>query len=339
MAKDELENSFETLKNTIPLLLKHKISAVPTNYALWYTYVANESPELKAKLDEAMQDNQPLSDVKTQDLYRSYVSTQQEVDVWQLRQTIEGMLIELNQSMIDTKSDTNAYKTVMDNCLDELNKVEKEGLSVEEVMGLVRNMVKETQAIRQSTISFNGALSKAEQEIQKLREQLKESQQEALYDALTGLCNRRYFDSELDSKLAMDKLSLMLIDIDHFKKINDNHGHQMGDLVLKAVARKLQGSCRENAQVFRYGGEEFAVLVPNADLAKARHMADVMRRTIEKIAVKDKRTGKNLGDITVSVGVAQAEQNEQAVSFIERADTLLYQAKNLGRNRVMPMHG
>ena len=212
-------------------------------------------------------------------------------------------------------------------------------MSVEEVMGLVRNMVKETQAIRQSTISFNSALSNAEQEIQKLRSQLKESQQAALYDALTGLCNRRYFDSELDSKLAMDKLSLMLIDIDHFKSINDNHGHQMGDLVLKAVARKLQGACRDNAQVFRYGGEEFAALVPNADLAKARHMADVMRRTIEKMAVKDKRTGKDLDEITVSIGVAQAENGEDAASLIARTDALLYQAKKLGRNRVMPMHG
>ena len=339
MAKDELENSFATLKSTIPLLLKHKISAIPTNYALWYTYVANESPELNSKLDEAMEGNQPLSQVKTQDLYRNYVSTQQEVDVWQLRQTIEGMLIELNQSMIDTKSDTNDYKDVMDSCLDELNKVEKEGLSVEEVMGLVRNMVKETQAIRQSTINFNGALNNAEKEIQRLREQLKESQQEALYDALTGLCNRRYFDSELESKLAMDTLSLMLIDIDHFKQINDNHGHQMGDLVLKAVARKLQGACRDNAQVFRYGGEEFAVLLPNADLRKARHMGDVMRRTIEKISVKDKRTGQNLGDITVSVGVAQAEEKENSAGLIERADKLLYQAKNLGRNRVMPVLG
>ena len=286
-----------------------------------------------------MEGNQPLSPVKTQDLYRNYVSTQQEVDVWQLRQSIEGMLIELNQSMIDTKSDTNDYKDVMDSCLDELNKVEKEGLSVEEVMGLVRNMVKETQAIRQSTINFNGALNNAEKEIQRLREQLKESQQEALYDALTGLCNRRYFDSELESKLAMDTLSLMLIDIDHFKQINDNHGHQMGDLVLKAVARKLQGACRDNAQVFRYGGEEFAVLLPNADLRKARHMGDVMRRTIEKISVKDKRTGQNLGDITVSVGVAQAEEKESSAGLIERADKLLYQAKNLGRNRVMPVLG
>lgn len=338
MAKNDLEKSFETLKSTIPLLLKHEIPAIPTNYALWYTYVSNENPALNEELDQAVANDQPLSPLKAKDLYRSHVSDKQEVSVWQLRQSIEGMLIELNQSMKDTKKDTREYKTIMDRCLDDLNKVEQEGWSVEEVMGLVRNMVTEAQAIRQSTISFNSALTNAEKEIQRLREQLAESQQDALYDALTGLCNRRYFNSEIESKVNMDKMSLLLVDIDHFKKINDSHGHQMGDLVLKTVARKLQSGCRDNAQVFRYGGEEFAIIMPNATLAKARHNADVLRRSIEKIAVKNRRTGETLGDITVSVGVAECQAGESAEDVIERADKQLYQAKKLGRNRVMPIH-
>ena len=339
MAKENLQASFDNLKNTVPLLLKHKVSAEPTNYALWYTYVSNASPDLNEKLDEAVQGNQGISPLKSEDLYRQYVSEKQEVSGWQLRQTVEGMLIELTQTTKDTKSDTNNFKQVVENCLDDLNKVEKEGLSVEEVMGLVRNMVKETQAIRQSTISFNSALTKAEEEIKQLRAKLEESEKAALYDALTGLCNRRYFDSELESKMGMETLSLMLIDIDHFKKINDTHGHQMGDLVLKAVAKKLQASCRDSAQVFRYGGEEFAVIAPSKDLKSARHLGDVMRRAIEKIAVKDRRTGENLGDITVSVGVAQREEKESVEQLIERADALLYDAKRLGRNRVMPLPG
>ncbi|MCV2884553.1 GGDEF domain-containing protein [Aestuariibacter sp. AA17] len=337
MSKPSLEASFDTLKQTIPLLLKHSIPAIPTNYALWYTYVNNDSPELNAELDNAVADNQPLSELKSQELYRTHLADKQEVSIWDLRQSLEGMLIELNQSMKDTRSDTSEYKTVMDRCIDDLNKVEQEGWTIEEVMGLVRNMVTEAQTIRQSTISFNSALSSAEKEIERLREQLKESQQEALYDALTGLCNRRYFDSEIESKIAMDRISLMLIDIDHFKVINDTHGHQMGDLVLKAVARKLQSGCRDNAQVFRYGGEEFALIMPNADLPIARRVAESLRKSVEKIAVKNRRTGETLGDITVSIGVAQKEENEAHPELIERADKLLYQAKKLGRNRVMPI--
>ncbi len=337
MAKDDIESSFVTLKQTIPLLIKHKISAIPTNYALWYTYVKNDSQELNAQLDAAVENNLPISDLKAKDLYRNYVSDNDKINAWDLRQSLEGMMIELSQSLRDTKADTGDYKTIMDRCIDDLSKVEKEGMSVEEVMSLVRSMVKEAHVIRQSTISFSGALVNAEKEIERLKQQLEESQQEALYDALTGLCNRRYFDSELVSKCQMDVVSLFLIDIDHFKKINDTYGHQMGDLVLKSVARKLQSSCRDNAQVFRYGGEEFAVILPDADLKKARHVAESMRRAIEKTTVKDRRTGNTLGDITVSAGVAQLNNNESPNELIERADKLLYQAKNLGRNRVMPI--
>ncbi len=334
---NQIEQSFITLKKTVPLLVKHKISAIPTNYALWYTYVSNESSGLNQELDTLVEQGKPLSELKAKDLHRQYVSENENVTAWDLRQSIESMLIELSQTIKDTQSDSHSYKKTMDLHLDDLNRVEKEGWSVEEVLSLVRNMVSEAQNIRQSTISFNSALNNAESEIARLKVQLQESQQEALYDALTGLCNRRYFDSELQSKLALEKLSLILIDIDHFKKINDTYGHQMGDLVLKAVAKKLQSSCRNDAQVFRYGGEEFAVLVPDADIKQSRQIADGMRRAIEKISVKDRRSGQLLGDITVSAGVSQLEPNETTQNLIERADKLLYEAKRLGRNRVMPM--
>jgi diguanylate cyclase len=337
MAKSEIEKSFQTLKSTVPLLLKHNISAIPTNYALWYTYVSNDSPKLNQDIDENLQKGFPLSEVKTKELYRNYLSEKQEVDAWQLRQSMQAMLLEVSQSMKDTKADTTEFKTIMDASIDNLAKVEKEGLSVTEAVALIRNMVKESQAIRKSTISFGGALLKAEKEIELLKSKLQESQQDALYDALTGLCNRRYFDSELDSKMGIDTLSVLLIDIDHFKVINDTHGHLTGDMVLKAVAKKLQSGCREDAQVFRYGGEEFVVLIPGSDLKKARHLADVFRRSIEKISVKDRRSGVIIGDVTVSVGVAQKTGKELASDVLERADKMLYKAKTLGRNRVMPI--
>ena len=337
MSDKSFEDSFATLKQTIPLLVKHKISAIPTNYALWYTYVSNQSPELKAAIDQVINGKMQLSEIKAKDLYRRHISDQQEVSAWELRQSLEAMLIELSQSVNDTRSETNNFKSTMDNCMDDLVKVEKEGLSVEEVMALVRNLVKETQAIRSSTISFNSALSDAQKEIHRLRKQLEESQQEALYDALTGLCNRRYFDEELATQALQPDLCLILVDLDHFKKVNDTHGHVMGDLVLKATAKKLQGTCRDGAQAFRFGGEEFVVIVPNAKLPKARQMAESMRRAIEKIGVKDKRSGEILGDITASFGVAQLVKDMNPLALIEQADTLLYEAKRLGRNRVMPM--
>jgi diguanylate cyclase len=337
MADNNLEKSFATLKQTIPLLLKHKISAIPTNYALWYTYVSNQSPELKTAIDHVLDNKMKFSETKTKELYRNYVAESEEISAWELRQSVEAMLIELSQSLQDTRSETTSFKETMDNCVDDLAKVEKEGLSIEEVMTFVRNLVKDTQNIRRSTISFNAALIDAQTEIEGLRGQLEKSQQDALYDALTGLCNRRYFDEELATQSLKSDLCLMIIDLDHFKKINDNYGHVMGDLVLKAAAKKLQSTCRDSAQVFRFGGEEFAIIVPNSNFAKARSMAESMRKAIEKIGVKDKRTGEVLGDITASIGVAELTKSMNPLALIEKADKQLYEAKRLGRNRVMPM--
>ena len=339
MAKTDIEKSFAILKNTVPLMLKHKIPAIPTNYALWYTYVSNDSEQLKQDIDDSLRKGYPLSEVKAKALYRHHLSEKQEVDAWELRQSVEAMLQELSSSMKDTHTDTTQFKSMMDVSLDNLAKIENEDLSVSQVMELVRNMVQESKAVRESTISFSSTLLKAEKEIESLKLKLQESQHEALYDALTGLCNRRYFDSELESKMGIDTLSLILIDIDHFKMVNDTHGHLMGDLVLKAIAKKLQQGCREDAQVFRYGGEEFVVLMPGANLQKSRHTADILRRSIESISVRDRRTGKVLDKLTVSAGVAQKSQTEGVAEFIERADAMLYKAKELGRNRVMPLVG
>jgi len=337
MVDKNLEKSFTTLKQTIPLLLKHKISAIPSNYALWYTYVSNESPELKTAIDHVLDNNMLLSEIKSKALYRDYIAETEEVTAWELRQSLEAMLIELSQSLQDTRTETTSFKKTMDTCVDDLAKVEKEGLSIEEVMALVRSLVKDTQNIRRSTINFNAALIDAQNEIEALRAQLKQSQQDALYDALTGLCNRRYFDEELATQSLQPNLCLMLVDLDHFKKINDNYGHVMGDLVLKATAKKLQATCRDGAQAFRFGGEEFAIIIPNSNFAKARSMAESMRKAIEKIGVKDKRTGEVLGDIAASIGVAELTKNMNPLALIEKADKQLYEAKRLGRNRVMPM--
>jgi diguanylate cyclase len=135
--------------------MKHKISAIPTNYALCYTYVSNASPELKTVIDQVLDDKVQLSDMRTKELYRSYVAESEEVTAWELRQSEEAMLIELSRSLKHTRSETTSFKETMDTCVDELAKVEKEGFSIEEVMALVRKLVKDTHNIRRSTVNFN----------------------------------------------------------------------------------------------------------------------------------------------------------------------------------------
>ncbi|MGM0481997.1 MAG: GGDEF domain-containing protein [Pseudomonadota bacterium] len=336
---EQLDQSFKTLKQTIPLLLKHKIPAVPTNYALWYTYVDKANSALNKEIEQALADGRPFSKIYSKELYRKHLADKEELNGWQLRQNVEAMLIELSQSVSDTKTNTQGFKSTMDSCLDDLNKVEKEGWSMDEVMHLVRTMVRETQAIHNSTLDFSTSLQKAEQEVARLRQELEKSQHDAFYDALTDLYNRRYLDQEIHSISEQQQACLIMLDVDFFKEVNDQYGHQMGDRVLKAIAKKLKEKCQNNAIPFRFGGEEFAILMRGATLQQAIHKAELLRQALAKISVLDRRSNQRIKGITASFGVAAYQPGSRSSDLLETADRQLYQAKRLGRNRVMPMRG
>jgi len=158
----------------------------------------------------------------------------------------------------------------------------------------------------------------------------------ALTDSLTGVQNRRYFDDALKEYLdefrRIDKpVGLMILDLDHFKQVNDTHGHDVGDEVLRAVSTCLKDMTRYHDVVARLGGEEFAVVAPNMDSELLMKLAERIRKAIAAMAVV---TGNVRLKITTSVGLAVWDGRESAEQFFRRADTMLYQAKKLGRNRV-----
>lgn len=334
---EQLDRSFKTLKQTIPLLLKHRIPAIPTNYALWYTYVDKANSALNEEIEQALADGRPFSTIYTKELYRKHLAEKEELNSWQLRQNVEAMLIELSQSVSDTKTNTQGFKSTMDNCLNDLSKVEKEGWSMDEVMQLVRTLVQEGQLIRNSTLDFSSSLQKAEQEVAQLRKELEKTKHDAFYDALTDLYNRRYLDQEIRSVTTRQKACLIMLDVDHFKEFNDEYGHQMGDRVLKAIAKKLKEKCQQNTIPFRFGGEEFAILMRGVTLQQAIHKAELLRQALEKITVSDRRSNQRIKDITASFGVACYQDGTDPSDMLEVADQQLYQAKRLGRNRVMPI--
>lgn len=161
-------------------------------------------------------------------------------------------------------------------------------------------------------------------------------EQAALTDSLTGIQNRRYFDDALKEYLAefrrIDKpVGLMVLDLDHFKQINDTHGHHVGDEVLKTVAKCLKDMTRYHDVVARLGGEEFAVVAPNMDAELLLKLAERIRRAIAGLGVL---SGNVRLRITTSVGLAVWDRKETAEQFLGRADKMLYEAKRLGRNRV-----
>lgn len=174
----------------------------------------------------------------------------------------------------------------------------------------------------------------------RLRASLTQSVEMAVTDALTGLNNRRYLDTHLATLVERSHrrdrpLSVLITDIDHFKAINDRHGHEGGDDVLREFARRLRGAVRGADFACRYGGEEFVVVMPDTTQGVAAQIAERLRDAIAACPFALSATGAET-EVTTSVGVATLEAaGEDASSLLRRADQALYQAKHAGRNRVV----
>ena len=169
----------------------------------------------------------------------------------------------------------------------------------------------------------------------RLRKQL---ELEATVDVLTGLRNRRWLDYNLPRMIQRHKLgglsfSLLMIDVDHFKKFNDSYGHAAGDKVLSDVARVVMGKLRPTDLAARYGGEEFVVMLPGTSLKGGAAAAERLRVAVMENTVSTE-DGRNLPPVTISIGVAELEGDDEASNILSRADTCLYKAKENGRNRV-----
>ena len=190
------------------------------------------------------------------------------------------------------------------------------------IFPLIRSQVREEGKLRAMTVSLSARSLTLEHA--------------ALTDGLTGMQNRRYFDDALREYLGEFRrierpVGLMIIDLDHFKQVNDTHGHDVGDEVLRAVAGCLKDMTRYHDVVARLGGEEFAVVAPNLDAEMMGRFAERIRKAIAQMPIL---SGDVRLKVTASVGLAIWDRKESAELFFKRADQLLYEAKKSGRNRV-----
>jgi diguanylate cyclase (GGDEF)-like protein len=187
---------------------------------------------------------------------------------------------------------------------------------------LIRRQVREERRLRAMTVSLSARSETLEMA--------------ALTDGLTGTHNRRYFDTALGAYIEEFRrigkpIGLMILDLDHFKQVNDTHGHDIGDEVLKAVGKCLKDMTRYHDVVARLGGEEFAVVTPNMDVEKLERFGQRIRKAISDLVIP---TGNIHLRITTSVGLAIWDGRETGEDFYRRADRQLYEAKRQGRNRV-----
>jgi diguanylate cyclase len=211
--------------------------------------------------------------------------------------------------------------------------------SPDEIGIIVKFLLAENAKMQHEAGELKKSLEKSKSQIDNLRSHLAEAQEISMRDPLTSLSNRRRFDDSLARELADARqqgttLSLVLADIDNFKKVNDLFGHTIGDEILKMFARVLQDNVCARDTVSRYGGEEFAVILPETEVENARRITERMRTQLEGMQLAVNDSGQEIGRITASFGIAELSLGDNAETLVQRADAKLYQAKCAGRNRV-----
>ena len=314
------------------------ILPTPHNYELWFTYRSGISPELTQRMTALLGQGQALTPAVLAALHAECVSSA-ELNVDAISGGSDAME-EAAQTLIEQVAGSQTLAREFGEAL-ALGAAQLDQDRTRD--GLVRALVtlttETTRAVKRNC-ELERQLAASAARISKLRKSLADVKQEATTDTLTGLCNRRAFDARLKRTLAQVRaepgtfLTLMMIDVDHFKRFNDTYGHSVGDLVLRLVARLIADNVKGRDAVARYGGEEFAVILAGAELRAAAIVARQICEALSNKRLVNKGMTQRFGQVTVSIGVAQARPGETAAALLERADVALYEAKRTGRNRV-----
>ena len=212
--------------------------------------------------------------------------------------------------------------------------------SATELREVVQSLISKNEQSQRHTSDLETRLKEAQAQAATLRQRLTQAERLASLDPLTSVANRRRFEQFVGAEIDKSHedgtpLCLIMTDIDHFKKVNDTYGHSAGDGVLKAFADLLSNNVRASDLVARYGGEEFAIVLPRTPMGNAFVIAERIRSKFELHGGPDETLANEFGRLTASFGVAEIREGEPPSALIQRADQMLYEAKNKGRNRTM----
>lgn len=329
-----VEESHAILKKVLPLMSQQRVPTIPQNYAVWYDFVCEGNDALVADLQGRMANGQAFSPDACQSLFEKYYLHELKAQV----NDIQGAMRQTVDSVLDEIAHLDEDLGNFSGVLGDADRALREAPTVENLVGLVARLAEETRSTRERSSEVENSLRDMSEELSTLRAQVDALSRDSRLDALTGIANRRAFDDGIkrlirEANDSGTELCLLMADVDRFKAFNDSFGHQVGDQVLRFVAQELDQCVKGRDLLARYGGEEFAVLLPDTSYNGALMLAESIRAIIEAqvVTIDD---GREIEELTISLGVSQFRADEDAESFIGRADACLYQSKAEGRNRV-----
>jgi diguanylate cyclase len=328
----------ELPERVIAAMRLHGSPSYPRAFEVWYAHLSGEMPSVSMAMDAIIAGSQGKVGVADiDDIYERFIGTdrlarQTERTSVQVLGEIDGLMALVDKTL-DSSERYHGRLTAMSEDVPPPADRQKLREWVEALVMSTRDEIaRKTQLENQLRDSSN--------EIRNLREALETTRAEALTDPLTGLANRRHFEEMLQKSidqatLRREPFALVMADIDFFKKFNDTHGHLTGDQVLRLVARTMKDKFKDKAIITRFGGEEFAIILPEADIVAGKFGAETVRQALLTRELVKRSTNENLGRITVSLGVAGYRRGDTAASIVERANQALGMAKRSGRNRTV----
>ncbi len=333
--QDSAERSAELLRLALPLMSKHADGFKPISYAVWYEYVAGDNDALRQEIDASIQNGERLSTAVTFDLYKRYMIDREEMAVNNARSGLLDVLGKMQGTLVDATSRASGFNEDIASFGRSIAATDDRA----ELLANVGQMVERASSMSEAFDSIRANVSAGQQDIDRLTQELDRMRQEAQTDPLTSLLNRRGFDTALKAMMERAvqeqcELSLLMVDIDHFKRVNDTYGHLFGDQVIRGVAQAIKSLVKGRDIGARFGGEEFTVLLPSTGLQGAKVVAGNIRALVERSKIRRNNSNEAIGNLTVSIGVATWRSGESGDSLVDRADRALYEAKHSGRNQV-----
>lgn len=320
----------------MPLMSQHQIEPTPQNYAIWYGYVSGENKGLTQAIDSIINSGKPFTPDVCVWLSKTYMPAQSGQGNMQAmeeaNETARELLAQVMQVIRDISGETTQYNESLDSHTAALS----DSLSKGDLREMVQDLMTKAQGVKQRGQDLNKRLEESRQEVETLKTNLEQISLESQLDFLTGVYNRKAFDQMMgDFSKGAKGFALLMVDIDHFKRFNDQFGHLLGDQVLKITSRIMKDTVKGKDKVARFGGEEFSVILPETGIEGAVAVAEAIRKNVAAHDLRRRDTGQNCGNIHVSIGAAIFDGKETVEDLIKRADAALYKAKQNGRNQVV----
>ncbi len=320
-------------KAALDLMSECGVAPTPNNFELFYLHVGGENNAVSQVITKTQAEKKPFTPELLDNL-RARAHTEGPA-IEQVGDGMDTVIAGVLNRLSDAGRDAGEYSSALSAATGALGS----DRSPADMRKLMNTLLTATRQMEKRTKSLEQELQKSSTQVHELRSTLDNVRKETLIDPLTAIGNRKAFDVALAAAEKQaeggEPISLLICDIDHFKKFNDTWGHQTGDQVLRVVAGCLSENIKGRDMAARYGGEEFGLVLRGATLEGAILVAEQIRQSVEGHRLVKKSTGDILGTMTISIGVAQFGAHEAAESVIRRADSCLYGAKHNGRNLVI----